>query len=48
LPDVSGADREGHGMRADDVQAVQARLLLVLSTFAGCKLKTDQFIFINR
>lgn len=30
LPHVRGAHREGRGLCTDDVQAVQARLLLVL------------------
>lgn len=34
LPHVPGAHREGRGLRADDVQALQARLLLVLPRLA--------------
>lgn len=34
VPDVPRADRAGRRVRADDVQALQARLLLVLPDFA--------------
>jgi hypothetical protein len=35
---VAGAHREGHGLRPDDVQTVQARVLLVLPPVAGREL----------
>lgn len=37
VPHVPRAHREGRGLRADDVQAVQTRLLLVLSRFLRCE-----------
>lgn len=37
LPHVRGAHRKGRGLRPDDVQALQARLLLVLPGQFGCK-----------
>jgi len=37
LPHVRGAHREGRGLRPDDVQALQARLLLVLPGQFGCE-----------
>ncbi|KAE8750145.1 hypothetical protein FOCC_FOCC003269 [Frankliniella occidentalis] len=38
VPHVPGAHREGRGLRADDVQALQARLLLVLPRLARRRL----------
>ena len=40
LPHVRRPHREGRRLRADDVQAVQARLLLVLPRVPGCKLQS--------
>ena len=37
LSRLQRAHRERHRLRADDVQALQARLLLVLPGVAGCK-----------
>lgn len=37
VPDVPRANREGRGMRANDVQTMQTRVLLVLPGFPGRK-----------
>lgn len=44
LPQVQSVHREGRGLRSDDVQELQTRLLLVLSGVPGCECNPLPFI----
>lgn len=44
LPHLFGANREGRRMRPNDVQTMQARVLLVLSGQFGCECNSVKFV----